>query len=146
MGRSTSGLGRKPGKTRVVDKCPGLKTEGEPAFEAAAAQRHAAALFKLSGQSPAGAAALKRSSPCNSKALVSKHFRDKTASLEAEIEDSNKCRRDALAAQRAAEEREGRAKALAAQRLKDRNAARESERAWREDLHEAEDEMEGVAS
>mmetsp|Transcript_30759 Transcript_30759/g.79875 ORF Transcript_30759/g.79875 Transcript_30759/m.79875 type:complete len:179 (-) Transcript_30759:70-606(-) len=145
MGRSSNGLGRKCGKKRNTVKTPGILTEGTTTHDAAAARRDAQALLKLSSQSPAGAAALKRSSPGTSKASVSKYFRDKTARLEAELEDSNNLRRKANAAQRAAEEREERAKALAAQRLKDRNAARESERAWREDLHQAEDEMAGLA-
>ena len=146
MGRSTSGLGRKPGKTRVVDKCPGLKTEGTTAHDAAADRRASEQLLNLTKQSPAPAAALRGSSPSTLKAAASKYHRVEVARLKEERDHNNDLRNAANQRARLAEEREERAKALAATRLKERDEACESQRSWRKDLHEIEDEMEGLAS
>ena len=58
----------------------------------------------------------------------------------------NDLRNDANARARKAEKQAERAKGEAQKRLTDREEAREDSRAWREDLHEVEDEMEGLAS
>ena len=90
-----------------------------------------------------GTASLQRLSPSTLQAAASKYLRNKNATLEQECADANRLRYEAHARARAAEEREERAKALAAKRLLERNAARESERAWREELHAADDEDDG---
>ena len=146
MGRSSNGLGRKCGKTRVVDKCPGLKTEGTTAHDAAADRRASEQLLNLTKQSPAPAAALRGSSPSTLKAAASKYHRVEVARLKEERDHNNDLRNAANHRARLAEEREERAKALAATRLKERDEACESQRSWRKDLHEIEDEMEGLAS
>jgi hypothetical protein len=146
MPRSGNGHGRKPGKKRQQTKCLGLMTEGMAVHDEAAARRDANALLNLSSKSPAGAAGQKRSSPATAKAAASKYHRDKCTRLEDERDHAAKLMNAANARARLAEEREERAKALAAKRLVERNAARESERAWREELHENEEEMEGLAS
>ena len=140
MGRSTNGLGPKPGKKRATIKTPGILTEGTAVHDAAAARRDAKALLQLSSKSPAaGGAAGKRASP-STAAVPNRYFREKVKTLEADLADSNRLKNSANSRARAAEEREVRAKTLAANRLSDRQAAQDSERAWREQLLEAEDE------
>ena len=146
MTRKKGGIGRHPGKTSHTAKTEGLRTDGTVVHDESAARSDAAALLNLSNISPAPETGLRRFSPATLKAAASKYNRAKVEQLEGECDRLSNLKNEANARARAAEEREDRAKVLAAKRLKERDAARESERAWREESHQFEDEMEGLAS
>mmetsp|Transcript_3886 Transcript_3886/g.10150 ORF Transcript_3886/g.10150 Transcript_3886/m.10150 type:complete len:291 (+) Transcript_3886:4227-5099(+) len=140
------GIGRRPGKKRAPHKLGAQQPCKASARDEAAAERAAEAMLGMGSPAPAAAGP---STPVTQPPAAPggvRDLREQLAASHAEAEHANKLRNDANRRARAAEGEAKRAKALAATRLKERDDACGSQRAWREELHECEDEMQGLAS
>ena len=143
MPRKQGGIGRRPGKKR--DEAKGTRDK-----VLARARDAAAASVGLSSPTPSSTASLAGTEQQQSRQTAVeggvRYYREKLDEMTKKFNHENELKKQANARARASEEREVRAKELAEKRKKERDAACDSQRAWREELHDAEGEIEGLAS
>ena len=149
MTRREGGVGIAPGKKRAEGKRGAQQPSKASARDTAADMRDAEALAGLASHtSPPSACSMPPCAPTRPPAAHGsvRYHRERADAAEAKFKNEHELKRAAHARARASEEKLERAREKSAKRLQDRNSARESERAWCEQAHEFEDEIEGLVS
>ena len=146
MTRKQGGLGRHPGKKRAACKSGAQQPSLVSARDLAAALRDAEALVGLATHTSPSAEGPTPPTRPPAQPGTYRFERERADALEKKFQNERELKRDANARARASDAKLERATGLSAQRLKDRDEAQESQRSWREDLHDLEDEMDGLAS
>ena len=148
MTKAQGGIGRQPGRKREEGKRGTQRPTAAMARDIAAivdAERRAAdALQAMTTAAPA-AEAPTPTEPEDAAPFGARYFRELLEKMTEQCDRENRLKREANERARKAEAGESRWKALAEQRKDERDAAREDARAWAENVHQVEDEMDGLA-